>query len=64
MLNNEKVACKPFAVLQNLDPRQLQIALTGFLEKNTSLFVKVLACLSPSIVLAYQTFMIVGMKYL
>ena len=30
-------------VVQDLDPRQLQIALTGFLEKNTSLFVKVFA---------------------
>lgn len=29
--------------VQDLDPKQLQIALTGFLEKNTSLFVKVFA---------------------
>lgn len=27
--------------VQNVDPRQLQISLTGFLEKNTSLFCKV-----------------------
>ncbi len=27
--------------MQTVDPRQLQINLTGFLEKNTSLFVKV-----------------------
>lgn len=27
--------------LQKVDPRQLQISLTGFLEKNTSLFCKV-----------------------
>ena len=27
--------------MQDLDPKRLQIALTGFLEKNTSLFVKV-----------------------
>lgn len=29
------------AILQDLDPKKLQITLTGFLEKNTSLFVKV-----------------------
>ena len=28
-------------MLQELNPKQLQINLTGFLEKNTSLFVKV-----------------------
>lgn len=28
-------------MLQAIDPRMLQINLTGFLEKNTSLFVKV-----------------------
>ena len=28
-------------VLQDVDPRELQISLTGFLEKNTSLFCKV-----------------------
>ncbi len=28
-------------LVQNVDPRILQINLTGFLEKNTSLFVKV-----------------------
>ena len=37
------VTCRPALVVQDLDPRQLQIALTGFLEKNTSLFVKVCA---------------------
>ena len=38
-------------VVQNLDPKLLQIALTGFLEKNTSLFVKVqsLACVNPEL---------------
>ena len=30
-------------VAQGLNPKQLQINLTGFLEKNTSLFVKVRA---------------------
>ncbi len=37
-------------MVQNLDPKLLQIALTGFLEKNTSLFVKVqsLACVNPA----------------
>jgi hypothetical protein len=39
--------------VQNLDPKLLQIALTGFLEKNTSLFVKVhvqfLACVNPEL---------------
>ena len=30
--------------LQKIDPRELQISLTGFLEKNTSLFCKVRAC--------------------
>ena len=30
-----------FCVSQTIDPRILQINLTGFLEKNTSLFVKV-----------------------
>ena len=27
-----------------MDPRELQISLTGFLEKNTSLFCKVTRC--------------------
>lgn len=31
----------PSLVSQKVDPRMLQISLTGFLEKNTSLFVKV-----------------------
>ena len=29
------------AIVQTIDPRQLQINLTGFLEKNTTLFCKV-----------------------
>ncbi len=31
----------PSGPLQKIDPRELQISLTGFLEKNTSLFCKV-----------------------
>ena len=34
-------ACPPPLAAQTVDPRQLQISLTGFLEKNTSLFCKV-----------------------
>ncbi len=36
-----KVHEKPGYCVQAVDPRILQINLTGFLEKNTSLFVKV-----------------------
>lgn len=39
-------ALKRVIELQDLDPKMLQIALTGFLEKNTSLFVKVRASCS------------------
>lgn len=38
----------PQGLLQDLDPKMLQIGLTGFLEKNTSLFIKV-SCHVPCV---------------
>ena len=38
--------------VQTIDPRQLQINLTGFLEKNTTLFCKVRMQLHVAIVVA------------
>ena len=39
---------KYWVFVQHIDPRMLQISLTGFLEKNASLFVKVSPALADS----------------